>query len=80
MNHHPHAVQIPPRHHRIAVPLTPVRTAPHVAFVVSYDQMEQGWIYFMCSHCKDISQKPCEDPQNRLSHWVGWYAAQHGGC
>jgi hypothetical protein len=80
VNHHPHAIQVPPANHRVAISLTPVPTAPHVFYAVSYDPMGQGWIYFMCQHCHDVSQKPCVDPRNRLSHWVGWYAAQHAGC
>lgn len=74
------ATTVPPRHYRHVIPWTRLGTAPHVAYALSYDPMGQGWIYFSCGRCRDTSQKPCEDPQNRLSHWVGWYAAQHAGC
>lgn len=54
-----------------------VATAPHVSYALSVDSSGQGWIYFSCQACGDVSQKPCVDPRGRGPHWVAHYAAMH---
>lgn len=66
--------------HAQGIPWVMVPTAPHVAYAVTQDQMGQMWIQLTCYGCGDYTKKPCMDPQNRLGHWVGWYAAMHHGC